>query len=244
VAAYGGFYPPIDEGKVRIVMWISSTVLGALLATVALRAPTWRQAVAATFGLAAVFGWVNAFVGGIALMVPELKEPAVLFLFAGVFGVPVGLLYGIPLSLLVAPVHRGVRSASLDGADAAKAWASLWAALAGLAPLGLTHTLGSSLLPAVPGLTLSAVALISLAYHARRLFARRAWMERVRAGKEPLLRVRPAGPEDLADLPRLADGVSVVELLPTAAAVDGVYRSGAAGVPLAIVADAAPPDGS
>lgn len=237
VAALGGLYPQFDGGKVRILFWLSTTVFGSLLAFLALRASTRTRAVVATFLLGAAFGWANAFFGALVAFQPNPSDIGVVLLFAGAFGVPTGLLYGVPLSLLLGPAFRGIRSASLDGADAAKSWASLWALVVGLSPLPLMTSFDVSLTPMLPALAVSALGLAALVVHARRLFARRAWMARVRAGKEPLLRIRPASPEDMSELVLLADGASVVELLPTAAAVDGVYRSGALGVPLAVVAD-------
>jgi hypothetical protein len=241
VAACAGLYPQFDDGKLKPVLALTTGALAFVVTRMALRTPSRLASIGCAIGVSMVLGIANTIIPAYLVTHEGAStgEFGVALLFGVMFGGPVGLFYGLVLAGLVGPVHPNLQRTSLDAADRVKVHAGIWcaivAALSSRAGFAIGGSFAGPLLAAAVAVAGFAVAGI----HRWRLHARRSWTRRVRAGLEPLLRVRELSPYDPTGLPRFAEGSSVVvvEYAPTLPQKDGCYRTGACGVPIAVVAD-------
>ena len=251
--AYAGLYPPFDDGSLRIIIATTSVPFGAAVVATALGARTAAKAFGLTLLLAAVLGAVSIILPAAILTRNDSSGFVVACMLGGIFGTITGALYGLPLAVLSALGHRHVRVQTHESTDRAARTGGAWLFFIALIALLGTLTFDGSTIfaradplpPSLgPAMVACAVALASLAVVVRsfvRLRARSAWLERVRSGLEPAYRLRPAeGRDPLDTLPRLGEGVTVVEWLPDqiGAATSGTaYRAAASGVAIAVVRD-------
>jgi hypothetical protein len=234
-AAFGGLYPQFDDGKLRVLLGFSTGTLACVALHVALRAPSRLAGMGCVVGLSMLFGIVNSIVPGIILTKGD--ELVFALVFGAVFGIPTGLLYGLSLAALVGLVHEPLRGTSLDADDRTRARLGGWAAILGVLVILIASSFAQTMYVLGATAPLVFVGLALLVRHARRIRARRSWTKRVRAGLDPVLRVRGMAPTDPAGLPRFGDGQSVVVVEWVPSAADGLYRTAAGGVPLAVVTD-------
>lgn len=248
VCAYAGLYPPFDDGKLRLVLALTSAPFGAAVVAAGLSARTASRAFGLTIVLAAVLGMASIMIPAAILMKDEHASYFVACGFGFFFGAPTGALYGIPLAILVACGHRHVRAQTHESTDHAARVAgtglSLLALVALLAAVGLAHSTTSyaegvtleippSSVPAIVAVVAILGSMFMLSHGVFRLRGREAWLARVRAGLEPAFRLRPAEPRDGVErLPRVGDGVTVVEWL---ADDTTAYRMSATGIAIAVI---------
>lgn len=254
VCAYAGLYPQFDEGKLRLVLGLTSAPFAAAVVAYGLSARTAARAFGKTLLVAALLGVASTIVPA-AIITREHPNEFLIACFLGLFfGAGTGVVYGIPLAMLSALGHRHVHAQTHEGTDCASRIAGTWLFL-----LAVVAIVGTSLLdqpkmvyatdtmtpaspaPALAGCAVAVLGWLSFVIATLRLSRRRAWLARVRSGLEPRFRVRPVDLRDrLDELPRLGSGVSVVEFLVaevSASASGSAYRIAATGTAVAIVAD-------
>lgn len=236
-AAIDGAYPLFDDGKLRILLALTTAPLSALALWVALRVRTRAGAIAVSIGIAAVLAFVNTIPASFVLaLTGGTFEALPTFLFFGImFGVPTGLGYGVLLSFLTALVHPSGATPTLDGTDQAKLGASVWTTA--IAGIGLVFGMQLKAPPEALAFTYAVIlaGLVASVLIAARWRVRSKWVARVREGREPHLRVRAMAGDDPPHLVRIGEGSSVIEWIPTEQ--ESVYRAAALGEPLAIIAE-------
>lgn len=234
-----GLYPLFDEGRLRVVLGLTTAAFGGVVMWLSLHTKSRAGAIASTIGLSTVLGAVNTFLPAVLLWsrgTSDVAQLGAMLFFGLIFGVPTGLGYGLALAPLVALVHRPHRPESWDVVDNAKLRAAMWTAvLAAMAFLG-GATLDAPLAALTVALGVFAASVCLAGIVAFQDHARQAWTSRVRRGLDPHFRVRALEPGDPAGLPRLAEGAHVIEAMPFGN--ENIYRVAASGVAVAIVADA------
>jgi hypothetical protein len=231
-----GLYPRFDEGKLRVVIALTSAVFAAAVAAFAVRAPSSGGAAGRAIGMSALLGVANTILPAAILGGDRFGEFAGMCVVGVFFGAPTGALYGVPLAVLVGFGHRHVRAGSANGTDQAARIAGLWSAAMGAGALAGSILLDDSSPPRLLAALVAAVGLAVWLRASRALRQRNAWIARVREGAEPRYRIRsPDLRDDLRAVPRLAEGDAVVELVPEAEETVSVYRFPAVGTPVAIV---------
>lgn len=228
--------PPVSSSSTLVLIaWLmpSTTLVGYLVLRAALRSPNPAQATstcvttgmfagAINAGLLLATRWFeNSFLHPPTEQVGAWTAAAlfgVTFLvgasFGGVFGIPLGLLYGVAYAPLVRWAVSERTHISHETPDRALRVGACWAAVVVVAVFATTaDQVGCA--PFFPYLELPAVSFVGVAlagawWACKRMRARDRWLHRVRTGQEPHYRVveRDVGVNDLD-----ADGR---ELLPWA----------------------------
>ena len=242
--AYGGWYPRFDSGTLAPLLGALAAAAALVVVSQALRATRRRTAVLVTFPLAGALGLVVPLVPAVVLTMSS-HDLGSAVMMALMLGGPVGLVYGIPLALLVAYAHPLLREDTVTTQYRIHRLAGVWIAVAGALALvpavqldapstnrfveePLLHL--TMLAPIVCALALSGACLVAALAH-RRLHQAQRWAARVMAGNEPGLRVRQRRAEEpLHGLPCIADGAYVVEREP--GAEGDAYRDNARAVPV------------
>jgi hypothetical protein len=253
VCAYAGLYPQFDEGKLRVVLALTSAPFAAAVVAYALSARTAARAFGTTVLVAALLGVASTLVPAAILTWNHSNEFFVACFFGVFFGAGTGIVYGLPLGILASLGHRHVQAKAHVANDRASRIAGAW--LLGVAALGIAGTslldkpkmdwatdtmMPASPLPALVGCAAAALGALVVLVASIRVRHRAAWISRVRAGLEPRYRLRPVDLRDPIDmLPRLGNGITVVEFFASdvSESAGGAYRSAAAGMAVAIVED-------
>ncbi len=254
VGASAGLYPRFDQGELRLVLMVITAPFAAGVVAAGLGAPTAARAVLRTLLCAALLGVAATILPAAILTRSQHIDFGVACFFGAVCGSITGIMYGLPLALLCALGHRHVRAGTHEATDRAAVAGGVW--LLSVAPIGLAGTwlldgpkmdyaLGRMVdPPGFPSAIACGAALCAVLLIVRgavRLRTRASWIARVRSGLEPSFRLRPLEGRDRADtLPRLGEGLTVVEWLPEQ--VDDTtartaYRVTATGRAIAIVGD-------
>lgn len=233
--AFGGLYPTFDNGKLAPLLAVLAAVAALVVTRKALQRRGRGGAVLSTFAFAAALGVVVPIVPAFVLAGAGKQLGAALML-AACLGAPVGLIYAIPLAILVGAVHPHLGTGAYASEQRVARFAGCWAAaLCGLAVL--VRLLGPATMArfaapfAVPTLfaPLLCVPVFALAVALRahlRLRRARSWGGRVVAGLEPGLRARLREPHELLpSLPQVEDGDYVIESLPVGD--EAAYRENA-----------------
>ena len=260
MCAYAGLYPRFDDGKLRVVLALTSAPFGAAVVAAALGARSAARAFGRTLLLAGLLGAASVILPA-ALLAQQGGNASFVIgcLFGFFFGGMTGLVYGMPLAILTALGHYQVRTATYDATDRAARISGGWLFFVGLLGLLGTQTfdvpkaayVDDAYIPPppqpspAPSIVACVAALGGALGRARavgRLRNRSAWLERVRAGLEPTFRLRPVAARDrVEELPRIAEGGTVVEWCPdddaTGAATSyrTAYRTSASGVAIAFI---------
>jgi hypothetical protein len=248
---YAGLYPRFDGGALRAVIGLTSMPFAGAVVAASLNARTPQKTIALAFGFSAILGMGSTVVPALLLSGGDLAQFFMVCLFGAVFGAMSGALYGAPLALLARLGRNHMRVSTHDGVDRAARLAGIWLSCIALVALGGTLILDARILREAPlsmgsfpatvaaavGVAGAAIALAA----SLRLRRRAAWVGRVRAGLEPAFRLRRLDGRDVVDdLPRLAEGGTVVELVqrdPIGSVVGSAYRVSALGVAVALVGD-------
>lgn len=238
VTAYAGLYPQFDNGHLRLVIALTSAPFGAAVVATALSARSASWAFGRTVLLAALLGVVSTIAPAALLAGRETANFTVLCFMGAMFGAPTGMIYGLPLGVLAALGHAHVRppthTANDRGSRVAGAWLGAISVLALLGAVGLDGPLPTRVAPFAAGLVGFAV-LVRASLRARR---RAAWLDRVRKGDEPDLRVRPLDRRDpVAVLPRLGVGSTVVAWCPAVPETSAYRQHPVLGTAVAVIAD-------
>jgi hypothetical protein len=254
VCAYAGLYPQFDDGKLRLVLGLTSAPFAAAVVAYALSARTAARAFGSTVLVAAILGVASTVVPAVVLTWDHHEQ----LFFACFFGIPcgaaTGVVYGLPLAVLSSLGHRHVRAQTHEGTDRATRLAGAWLVVVAAIGIAGTRILDQpttpydtdtptqpSPLPALAGCAAVLAGALSILLGSLRASRRAAWLTRVRSGLEPRFRLRPIDARDRVDaLPRLGNGVTVVELRADAVSVTtagSAYRVSATGSALAIVDD-------
>jgi hypothetical protein len=168
-----------------MALMVSTGLLTALLARIALRAQSEGRGALSCVLFGAVLGAVNV---GLSLAILECLEGDVLeamsMLFFGslmgiVVGAPVGLLYGACFTVPSMAAHRVRRLRSHTGVEHTLTTVGLWLLVVSLVPIAI---LGTSTLAAPAWLALGAGALSALAGIVG-MMRRKLWLRRVREGE-------------------------------------------------------------
>ncbi len=176
------------NGGGDLAVAFSTVALSALLgwSCLARRSSRLGTVFACAFG-GAFLGLVNA---GTAFALAELVDKGPLeaakafllgLLFGPVFGAPFGLAFGLAFSPLVVTAASIRENGSLDGPDRVLTAAGWWALAAGF----VGSVVAAETPYHSPAWALTALGLAAALWGTRRLEARRAFVERVRAGAEP-----------------------------------------------------------
>jgi hypothetical protein len=251
--AYAGLYPQFDEGKLRVVLALTSAPFAAAVVAHALSARTAARAFGSTVLVAALLGVASTLVPAAILTWNRSNEFFIACFFGLFFGAGTGIAYGVPLAILSALGHRHLHARAHDGTDRAARVAGIWLLLVAAIGVAGTSVLDQpkmdyatdTMMPAspLPALVASAAALLGtlvILVASLRLRRRAAWVARVRAGLEPRYRLRPVDLRDPIELlPRLGNGITVVEFFASdvSESAAGAYRTAAAGMAVAIVED-------
>lgn len=246
LCAFAGLYPQFDHGSLRVIIAASSVAFGMLVMWLVLKLSSRPWSAMLAVGLATLAGVGTTVIPSLTLWGgTRAEELATYLMFGVIFGAPVGFAYGLPLGLLAAIVHPSVYGTSLDATDRGKLRAGLWMmAVIAIAIAGIeTQTDVPITVTAIVGIA-GVICVTFTLLVALRLRSRSSWTSRIRAGLEPSLRVRHLQPNDPLQLPRFGDGGLVIEWSPTRSTTttsplphEGVYRSAALGIPLAIIAE-------
>lgn len=228
-----GLYPQLDGGTLRFAVGGGAAILAVAVARTALRAEKTNFVALRALGMSVLLGIALAWICGVVAFAGlDLASTGVVAIFAIPLGGLTGMLYAVPLMILLASAKTAKRVRTADAAaHARRATGIAGAAACLLGVAGSSLLRGMEILAWVP---LAAAGLgVVLATEAQvELMRRAAWVRRVRHGDEPFLAVRARTTADAAlDVPRLTGDASVLELVPQA----GAYRANAARVPLALV---------
>lgn len=230
-----GLYPRFDDGKLRILVALTTTVFAAAIGAYAVRAPNAASAVGRAIGMSALLGVANTILPA-AILCDRFEQFVGMCVLGFFFGAPTGALYGVPMGVLVGYGHRHVREGTANATDRAARVAGTWAAAMAFVALVGSFALDEVV---VPRLVAALVTILGVGVALRASLAlrrRNAWIARVREGTEPRYRIRaPDLRDDLRAVPRLAEGDAVIELVPEAEETLSVYRFQAVGTPVAIV---------
>lgn len=249
--AYAGLYPRFDDGKLRLVLALTSAPFGAAVVAAALGARSAARAFGLTLLLAALLGMASVVLPAAILAGEHGGSNFVMGCIVGfVLGAPTGLIYGMPLAILTAYGHRHVRAQTHEGTDRAARVSGSWLFFVAIVGLVIAQTLDApttdyssrpfmfvppSPLPSIVACVVALGGVLFIAQATRRLGARTAWLGRVRVGLEPAFRLRAADVRDRVEgLPRVSDGATVVEWLPDDTTA---YRMAASGIAIALVDD-------
>lgn len=254
VCAYAGLYPRFDEGRLRLVLALTSAPFAAAVVGWAVSARSAAGALGRTLGMSILLGIASTVIPAAILSTRGAGEFVVMCIFGAFFGGATGALYGLPLALLSALGWRHVQAQTHAATDRAARVAGVWGFVVSL--VGLAGTLlldeptfdpsrGALLAPSLlPALLALAAALAGIAVVVRaltRASRRSSWLARVRSGLEPAFRLRTLDARDRLDaLPRISDGLTVVEWCPdgiSEATSGTAYRVAAVGTAVAIVDD-------
>jgi hypothetical protein len=251
--AYAGLYPRFDDGKLRVVLALTSAPFGAAVVAAALGATSAARAFWRTLFLAALLGMASIVLPAAILSNQKHGDLVIVCLFGFLFGAPTGLLYGIPLAILAADGHRHVQTATHVATDRAARAGGCWLIIFGLVALVGTQLLDTprteydremfrdgpaSFWPSVVACMVAFAGVLSIARAMLRSRSRSAWLARVRAGLEPAFGLRPADSRDpVGALPRIGEGTTVVEWYPEDRGDATAYRTAASGVAVALVED-------
>lgn len=253
VCAYAGLYPRFDGGSLRVVIGLTSAPFAAAVVAHALSRQSAVRAFGTTLVVSAVLGIASTMIPAAIITWNHSNEFVIACFFGAFFGAGTGVVYGIPLAILAAFGHRHVHAETHEATDRASRIAGTW--LVFLAVIGvagtclldeptfdpMTETMSkASPAPALLGCAALLAGALAVTVASMRLRRRKAWLARVRSGLEPRFRLRPIDLRDRIDgLPRLSNGITVVELL-ASEGPDGsgsAYRTAATGTAVAIVED-------
>lgn len=253
VCAHAGLYPQFDEGKLRVVIALTSAPFAAAVVAYALSARTAARAFGTAVLSAAMLGVASTLLPAAILTWDNSNQFVVACLFGLFFGAGTGIVYGLPLAILAALGHRHVQAQAHEANDRASRIAGAWLLL--VAAIGASGTsildrpkmdwatetmVPASPLPALVACAAAILGALVILVASIRLRRRAAWIARVRDGLEPRYRLRPVDLRDPIDmLPRLGNGITVVEFFASdvAESAGGAYRSAASGMAVAIVDD-------
>ena len=238
VVAHAGLYPQFDSGRLRLVLALTSGPFGAAVMATALNAKTATRAFLRTVVLAAILGVASTVVPAILLSSSDGSELGVLAIVGVLFGAPTGLMYGLPLGVLTAAGHAHVPEPTHLGNDRASRLAGAWLATAGLFAMGGALAFDQPLAGILTAASAALAGLVVLVRGEAALRQKNAWLERVRSGREPALRVRPLERGDAVDgLVRLGAGSTVVEWCPAVPETTAYRQHRVRGTAIAVIAD-------
>lgn len=254
VCAYAGLYPRFDDGKLRVILALTSAPFGAAVVAAALGARSAARAFGVTLLLAGLLGIASVMLPAAILSSRHGgNDFAAGCIIGAIVGAPTGVVYGIPLAILAALGHRQVRAQSHEATDRGARVSGSW--LFFVALLGLLGTqaldqptmdydvtpyasIPPSPLPSIVACVAALGGVLLIAHATGRLRSREAWLGRVRVGLEPAFRLRPVDARDRVEgLPRISEGATVVEWCPDDRGEATAYRTAAAGVAIALVDD-------
>lgn len=256
VCGYAGLYPRFDDGSLRIILALTCAPFAAGVVAAASSARTPGRAFGLALLFSAILGMASVVLPAATLTHHDAGEFVFGCVFGAFFGAPTGALYGIPLGILATLGHRSVQAQTHESTDRAARAAGIWLVVVSLLALGGTLVLDQakmdyatqlmtapSRLPALVALAASCAGVVITIAASVRLRRRSAWLARVSAGLEPTFRLRVADARDrIEGLPRVGDGVTVVELVAdeaSTATAGTAYRTAAVGTPIAVVSDLA-----
>jgi hypothetical protein len=254
--AYAGLYPRFDEGKLRLVLALTSAPFAAAVVAYALSAKSATAAVGRTLLMASVLGIAAIVVPAAILSRHGTPEFVMSCCFGAFFGAPTGAIYGGPLALLAGEGWRHVNANTHEGTDRAARLGGLWLVVISLlattgtlfldAPRfdGMTESMVEpSRLPLVFAVGAACAGALVVARATLRARRRSGWIARVRAGLEPMFRVRAVDLRDPVEaLPRVGAGAprEVVEWCPdelSTATSGTAYRVAAVGTAVLVVGE-------
>ena len=238
VTAYAGLYPQFDRGELRLVIALTSAPFGAAVVAAALSAKSASWAFGRTILLASLLGVVSTIVPAALLASRDTAEFAVLCFMGALFGAPTGMIYGLPLGVLAALGHAHVQPLTHTANDRASRVAGTWLGAISLLALIGAVGLDGPLLTVVAPLAVAFSGFAVLVRASVRAHRRAAWLDRVRKGDEPDLRVRPLDLRDpVAVLPRLGFGNTVVAWCPAVPETSAYRQHPVLGTAVALIAD-------
>ena len=250
VCGYAGLYPRFDDGALRVILGATSVPFAAAVVASSLSARTAARAFGRALGFAGILGAASIIIPAAILARHNGGEFFFACAFGAIFGAVTGVLYGLPLAILVSAGHKHVHAQTHEATDRAARIAGLWLAVTALVGLAGTSLLDRPVMDwatqtmtypaAIPTIVACAAllgAVVTAVRATTRLKRRNAWVDRVRAGLEPAFRTRVVDQRDpVAELPRLGEGDTVVELVLDETS-GAAYRVAAAGTAVALVSD-------
>lgn len=248
--ALAGCWIRFDDGLAfRASLGLTSAVFGALTLVVALGAKSAWGAVGRALGLSIVLGVASVLIPSVLVASSDRIPFVACLVFGSFFGAFTGFVYGLFLAALAGITWRDANAWTHEGADRATRTAAGWALFP--SALALATAVAHDREPisewaadrareahdvAMPlgllGFAFAVgVAAVAFARAELRIVKRRRWLGMVVAG-DPRWSIRaPAPHDDLASLPRLRDGGSVLEYR----GEGGAYRVSANGRAVAIL---------
>lgn len=236
-----------DTDAIRAVAAVTS-ILSLLLALRALRAESVSKAVLWSIAGGILAGVLNAGISCGVVHFIHHRDPDGAFanllaglFFGGFYGGPLGILFGLAHSIVIASASRAHHTPSHDGPDRTLLTAGLWLTLAGL---GLRALIDAAPTPVPPEL-LIALGVPSAALAIARIQARKRWLAKITRGLIPAFRIEElpdpsAIPAHLIPLFRSKQSKSKAILSYLLPERGSPYRDLAPSIPLALTEPAPP----